>query len=359
MSRLEVVVGAQFGSEAKGHVVQRLTERAQKQDHMPAVIRVAGPNAGHTGYDAQGRPWALRQVPVAAVTEGPAYLGIAPGSEIDPPVLLDEIDRLTAAGLMNNKVLWVSGEATVISDEHKARENAGFQHTDDLVKRIGSTGKGIGAARADRLMRGAQRVRDAYWLLAELGTRKVTMVNTDHKPFIDPEVVIIEGTQGYGLGLHAGFYPFCTSSNCRASDFMAMAGVHPWEFAKTEVWAVARIFPIRVAGNSGPLRNETSWEELGLPPEFTTVTKKMRRVGQSDWDLVAKAVQANGGAPTVRLAITMVDQLFPELANRPIVDADRESYREVARYLGEVEALTKARIGMVTTGPNTYTWRTH
>jgi len=356
---LDVVVGAQFGSEAKGHVVQRLTERLQPGG-MPQVVRVAGPNAGHTGYDAGGQPWALRQVPVAAVTDGPAVLGIAAGSEIDLPVLLDEYDRLRDAGLMRNKMLWVHGEATMITDLHKQIEAGGLMRDPvaqavypDLVKQIGSTGKGIGAARASRIMReSGYRLVDNPSAMEHLEDRGIAIARHDHRTASLHEHTIIEGTQGYGLGLHAGFYPQCTSSNCRAVDFMAMAGIHPWEFEKTRVWAVARMFPIRVAGNSGPLRNETTWEELGLPEEHTTVTKKVRRVGYPDWELVRQAVQANGGAPTVRLAITMADQMFPNMRDCTFDELDGEDWRHFDQYKSEIERQTHAQVGLVTTGPN-------
>lgn len=354
-AKLEIVVGAQFGSEAKGHVVQRLTTRAQERGAV-AVVRVAGPNAGHTGHDADGTAWALRQVPVAAVTPGPAILGIVAGSEIDPPVLLDEYDRLRAAGLMANKMLWVSEEATLIDDDHKIAEGTG---RDNLVHAVGSTGKGIGAARADRAMRKARRLKDDEGLLHELATRGISIADARYKPATLINTLIIEGTQGYGLGLHAGFYPQCTSSNCRASDFMAMAGVHPWQFDETEVWAVARMYPIRVAGNSGPLNEETTWEALGLPEERTTVTKKVRRVGMPDWELVRRAVAANGGAPTVKLAVTMVDQMFPWLKDRFMADPDLifdDRYPEVLDYFARIERATQAKIGLVTTGPDQATF---
>lgn len=342
---LEVVVGAQFGSEAKGHVVQRLTERAQQRGICPLVIRVAGPNAGHTGYDADGQAWALRQVPVAVVTPGPAILYIAPGSEIDLPVLLDEIDRLTSAGLMKGKYLYVSAETTMITDEHKHLESVG-----NLVGKIGSTGKGIGAARADRIWRHAKRLIDDRRAMDELQARHVKVM--PHFARFDEWLhVIIEGTQGYGLGLHAGYYPKCTSSDCRAIDFMAMAAINPWEF-DVSVWAVARIFPIRVAGNSGPLRNETTWEALGLPEEHTTVTKKVRRVGMPDWRLVREAVMANGGPPVVRLALTMLDQKFRTARDLP-VDLEDEI---LMKYIAHVEFDTGAKVELVTTGPNTATF---
>lgn len=354
MSKLQIVVGGQYGSEAKGHVVQRLTERAQIDNACPQVVRVAGPNAGHTGYDKEGRAWALRQIPVAAVTDGAAVLGIAAGSEIDLPVLLDEYDSLRDAGLMRHKMMWVHGEATIITEHDKAIE-AGLPGHANLPKSIGSTGKGIGAARSGRIMREpGRRLIDDPEAVEALHRRGIAIADHQHSVSggIRSNHTIIEGTQGYGLGLHAGHYPQCTSSNCRAVDFMAMAGVHSWEFQTTEVWVVARIFPIRVAGNSGPLHGETTWEALGLPDEHTTVTKKVRRVGSPDWELVARAVRANGGAPTVRLAVTMMDQMFPELRDVAFhtVEADHDG---AYAYLRDIERTVKAHVGMVTTGPNT------
>lgn len=351
MKKLLVVVGAQFGSEAKGHVTQRLVEREQEQGRFVHTVRVAGPNAGHTAYDPDGMAWALRSVPVAAVVPGPAVLGVSAGSEIDPPVFFDEIDRLNAAGLLDDKMVYVHGEATLLTDEHKEAEQIV-----GLVSKIGSTGKGIGAARADRLMRKAARVKDSDDFIAGCKARDIGIAGSGYDPAnasLDGTSVIIEGTQGYGLGLHAGFYPQCTSSDCRAADFMAMAGIHSWQFQETEVWAVARIYPIRVAGNSGPLKDETSWEALGLPEERTTVTKKVRRVGMPDWDyLVREAVARNGGAPVVRLAVTMLDQMFPNVRDQKIADWDNEDWRAVADYVSSVEKVIGAKVEMVTTSPN-------
>jgi adenylosuccinate synthase len=314
---------------------------------------VAGPNAGHTGYDAKGNSWALRQVPVGAVVDGALVLGIAAGSEVDPDVLIDEVTRLKAAGLLKGKTLWVHGEATLIEPTHHEQESP---EGADLHKRIGSTGKGIGAARAARIWRQAKRVIDEPGFVKALEDLGV-LVTSSIGVAATAQTTIIEGTQGYGLGLHMGHYPQCTSSDCRAIDFMAMAGVNPWEFDETEVWAVARVYPIRVAGNSGPLKDETSWEALGLPEERTTVTKKVRRVGGEDWNLVRAAVYANGNHPVVRVALTMLDQKFPEMRDRGVNGPLEQDLAErVTAYLTDVQKQIGAEIKMVTTGPNTASW---
>jgi adenylosuccinate synthase len=348
MSKLIVVVGGQFGSEAKGHVTKRLLMReVQEYDARCLVVRVGGPNAGHTVLDADEVAWPLRQVPVGAVVPE-AQLLIAAGSEVDPDVLLSEIDRLREGGHDLVRRLHVSSEATVLTVDHQWVEKG-----EEIQHRIGSTAKGIGAARVDRIKRTARRVIDDAKLCERLRDRGVFVHYDPAEIPRDYDTVIIEGTQGYGLGLHAGYYPYCTSSDCRAIDFMSMAGVSPWQFSDGEVWIAVRPFPIRVAGNSGPLHKETSWDDLGLPPEFTTVTKKTRRVGRWDSNLVRAAVAANGGTQygtIVNMAFTMADQVVPELAGR---NADRlASSDSLDVWINAVEQCG-ATVKLVTTGPDT------
>lgn len=314
--RLQVIVGGLFGSEAKGHVAGYLAS-----DNNPIMaIRVAGPNAGHSVVNPKtGVKHALRQIPVAMVTDPNAVCCIAAGSEVDIEVLANEIDMLEEDGINIRGAgrLKIDPSATILTAAHKADELAA-----SLTDRIGSTGKGIGAARAARLMRTAARVADYQLTLSGEGVDIVPIAEmVQYMP--NETTVQIEGTQGYGLGLHTAYYPQVTSSDCRAIDFMAMAGMNPWWFEGLEIWVVVRPYPIRVAGNSGPLHEETTWDALGLPPEYTTVTKKMRRVGRWDTALVRAAIQANGGYTrsgvrdplgAVHLALTMADQLDPQVA---------------------------------------------
>jgi adenylosuccinate synthase len=166
--------------------------------------------------------------------------------------------------------------------------------------------------------------------------------------------VVVEGTQGYGLGLHTENYPQVTSSDCRAIDFLGMAGISPWDLdvGPFEVIVVIRTHPIRVAGNSGPLKDETSWEHLNLPEERTTVTNKVRRVGQWDSRLVDQAIRANGGGgwnDTVKLAVTMLDQKFPEVKN--LADSDLWS-SEARSWIQDVQDEFETDVAYVGTGPD-------
>lgn len=346
---VDVIVGGQFGSESKGRVtLDVIRDRLAQRQHVHSV-RVAGPNAGHVVIDPQGRRWAMRQLPVGFV-EPEVQLVIAAGSEIDARVLASEIVEVEAAGYSVRNRLWIHPEATYLEPRHIQDEK-----DSDLTERLGSTAKGIGAARADRVWRTARRVTDAPEVFGDLG-RIAGVSGIRHQVGVS---VVIEGTQGYGLGLHAGHYPQCTSSDARAIDFLAMAGISPWDLQDPRhdlrVWVVIRPYPIRVAGNSGKLPGETTWNDLGLPEEKTTVTQKVRRVGEFDPAIVRQALEANGYACT-RIALAMADQVAPSLAGTRTLQAISELPPEEAERLQELlwRIPSLARVQQIGTGPDSH-----
>lgn len=344
-----VVVGGQFGSEAKGSVVgfTAFEDAASGQAHIG--VRVGGSQAGHTVYDINSVKWPLRHVPVSFVNPD-AILVIAAQSQIDIGVLRSEVDALEAAGHQIRNRLRIDAQATVITDEDKQTEA-----DRSLTARLGSTAKGVGAARSARVLRDSPLVKDRLEEFAKF-LPESAIDNTSEQIMNYLALgahVVIEGVQGYGLGLHAGHYPFCTSADARAIDFLAMAGISPWStlVSGVRVVVVARVYPIRVAGNSGPMHEEATWEALGLPAEKTTVTQKVRRVGHWDADLIRDAVAANGGGfnSDVVLALTMVDQLYPELTDVNPIDFHSDALNFVAKCGDDAQA----RVALVGTGPQT------
>lgn len=372
-SSVYVVVGGQNGSEAKGAVAGRVCADLAARGRRVVCVRVGGPNAGHTVIGAcpedctedhapthpgdsprESHPWRLRQVPVAAVTDIEAKLVIAAGSEIDPEVLAREIAQLDSAGYEVTSRLFIDRSATWLTAGHIFREV-----DSKLSDRIGSTAKGIGAARADRIWRTAQTWADFVQQWG--GSHRPQGVDFRHVYQVDSAemlhdllgragyAVVIEGTQGYSLGLHTQNYPQVTSGDCRAIDFLAQAGVSPWQRdgdgwgVDTKVVIAVRPYPIRVAGNSGPLKNETTWAELGLPEEYTTVTQKVRRVGAWDPEQVRQAIRANGGPNrgVVWLALTMQDTVCPEIAGQD------SSLRGWAGRLDDEQAMVSAVVGLM------------
>lgn len=372
MSKIHVVAGGQFGSEAKGAVAAFLSQQVKG----PVVgVRVGGPNAGHTVYGAchprctvgghpdggspqKDHPWRLRQIPVLAVSRPDAQLVIAAGSEIDVRVLMGEIDLLESAGYDIANRLIIDRNATIIMDDHKVTESE-F----GLQSRLGSTAKGIGAARADRIMRTAPRVADMVLVdndqslthIPESWMFDTVAVLAQHTRL--GNTIIVEGTQGYGLGLHTKYYPFVTSGDCRAIDFLAQAGISPWG-SDVHTWLVIRPNPIRVAGNSGPLKGETTWHDLGLPEEKTTVTQKVRRVGGWDADLVNDAILANGGpSDRLHLVLTMVDHKVPDaIGATRLEDMSGEVIESVRNLVYDLESGLSAKIELIGTGPRTMMW---
>lgn len=364
MGRLMVVVGGQFGSEAKGACAAALAERSED----PLVIRTGGPNAGHTVWG--GTPhqeFKLRQLPTAAVSNPDARLAIAAGSVVDPELLSKEISDTGC-----DRFIHVDEMATVLESHHVDEELYAARQLNNW-----STQKGIGAARSARTMRTAKVWRDVQCDqtvtsdVAHLARRQLQRGGD----------VIIEAAQGYGLGLHTTFYPKTTSADCRAIDALAAVGLSPWEWSDLatkftsvsistidlEIWVVMRPYPIRVAGESGPLYRETSWSELGLPEEHTTVTNKVRRVGAWDAALAHASILANGGpSPAVRVWFSMIDQVIPRLKG-----VNTEAFNQGRDYLGGPEA-DRVRDGLgdwaalvrqagstihaIGTGPDTHIW---
>jgi len=341
---IDIVVGGQFGSEGKGAIVAHLARTGEK-GIVPTVVRVGGHNAGHTAFDDAGVPWALRTVPVGAVVG--ARCVIAKGSEVDERVLNDELVALAAGGHDIRGRFFIDSQTTVMGADEIATES-----TAGIVGRIGSTGKGVGAARASRIMRTAKLYDGVFAADTTAMLLRQLEAGTAY--------IIVEGVQGYGLGLHAGFYPTCTSCDCTAIDALAAVGISPWGVAAIggppTVYVVLRTHPIRVAGPSGPLFEETTWEALGaksggyIKPEKTTVTKKTRRVGGWDAKLAHRAIVANGGpAPNVVVALTFLDYIFPELSGKtdsscltpPMLD-----------FIKKIETDAGAPVVLAGTGPN-------
>lgn len=328
-NEIHCVVGAQFGSEAKGHVTAQLIERLLFEGNRVWNVRVGGSNAGHSAAAyTNNEIIALRTIPMGAVVSPAVNLVIAAGSEIDPDVLYHEIELLESIGIAVRHRLLIDKFATIIEPRHIDLES-----NSDLNARTGSTNKGIGAARADRLLRKATIARDYTfdYDLAVVDTSAVLNTTID--------TIVIEGTQGYGLGLHTDFYPQTTSGDCRAIDLCAQAGILPTVKRPARVWLVARTYPIRVAGNSGRLANELDWETLNsrnhnINAEYTTVTKKVRRVAEWDKELVRSAIAANGGnGDHLSLCLMFTDYVAPNMRNIESFElCDTEDIAKIAPY---------------------------
>src|SRR5215210_4234 len=329
-----VVVGAQWGDEGKGKIVDLL---AQSSD---VVCRYqGGPNAGHT-IIAGGETFKIRQVPSGAVSGKTSLIGA--GCVVDPEVLLGELDDLEARGLDSSLVV-VSGNAHLIMPWHVAIDQASERRLGKL--QIGTTRRGIGPAYADKASRIGIRVQDLLdpkilrqkievalaeknlWLerVYEAETFDLDDVAARYESFAqrlrpyvadtsllvdealrEGESVLCEGAQGTLLDLDHGTYPFVTSSNPLAGAAATGLGIGPNRIAT--VLGVAKAYVTRVGEGPFPTEIEGPDQERvrELGHEFGTTTGRERRCGWLDLVALRYAVRVNG---IDSLALTKLDVL--------------------------------------------------
>lgn len=329
---VDVIVGGQYGSEGKGQIVAFL---AKEYD---LLVRVGGPNAGHTVYE-DPKSYTHHHLP-SGTRKCDAHLLLAPGMVINVEKLLIEIsdckvecDRLS-----------IDPQAMIINEgDIKAEE-------EELKNRIASTCQGVGYATARKILRGnnLKLARD----VKELKPYLRPAIDVLMKTLAENGRVLLEGTQGTGLSLNHGIYPFVTSRDTIVSACLSEAGIPPSRVRRCVV--VCRANPIRVAGNSGPMPQEIKWAEIsrrsGIPlkellqREKTSTTHRRRRVAEFDWELLKKAAFMNG--PT-DIALTFVDYLSPK--NRLVRRFDQLT-KETRDLIEEIEHVAKARVSLIGTG---------
>lgn len=264
-----VLVDGQFGSTGKGLFAAFIAETTVMKPNW--VTTNAGPNSGHTAY-FRDEKIVTQQMPVASVILD--KLGHRPrtllnaGAIIDPLKLAEEVSRW----FPNHHPL-VHPIAALIAADHKARD-------EETISAIASTGKGIGPALADKLGRfNGYVARDLFLPVLPNGEPRTW----DNFWLWDRDIVFVETAQGFSLGLNSVFYPHVTSRECTVMQAIADARI-PAQMVR-QVAMCVRTYPIRV-GNVGeahsgdyyPDQTEISFEDLGVEPEFTTVTNRKRRI---------------------------------------------------------------------------------
>jgi adenylosuccinate synthase len=338
---LTVVVGGQYGSEGKG----KISAIVAKRDNIDIAVRCGGPNSGHSFLNSDGSLALLRQLPTAAVVDRRSRLLIPAGALVDLTVLRKEMTQFD----IDPARVGVDRNAMIIEETDKEAEAE-----IGLGERLSSTLCGVGHAAARRVLRGAE-VRLATDAMSSHPWLRDLLVNVSdetNEALDRGSNVVVEGTQGFGLSLyHSDHYPKTTSRDTTASGFLSEAGISPRRV--DEIVLVLRTFPIRVAGEqAGPMREEISWEtiqaESGAPEpvrEFTTVSKKLRRVARFDWNLARSAVNVN--RPTT-IALNFIDYLSYSNRGRT---ARRELTANAQAFVAAVEATLKTKVGMIGTGP--------
>lgn len=333
-----IVLGAQWGDEGKGKVVDLFSENF----HIVARYQ-GGHNAGHTVFIGE-RKFVLKLIPSGILRPGLKAV-IGNGVVIDPCALLDEMETLEAAGIAVSKQLAISNRAHVIFPFHRIVEKMSEGRQDRIP--LGTTSRGIGPCYEDKIGRRGIRIADLYepeafcTLYSALAEDKQLLAQCFgiHEPIdyenirdqylklaerIRPMVcdtsqllndamrsgkrVLFEGAQGSMLDVDHGTYPFVTSSSATAGGACTGAGVPPT--AIDGVIGVSKAYTTRVG--SGPFPTELN-DEIGerirkAGNEFGAVTGRPRRCGWFDVPLLRYTAMINGFTSLVITKLDVLDQ---------------------------------------------------
>lgn len=328
---ITAVIGAQFGSEGKGKICAYLSRE------MRHSVRTGGANAGHTVVE-NGTSRVFRHLPCAAVHPAvKLYLGA--GAVIDCSVLYGELEHTVSAAHR----LVIDPQAAIITSEDLLAEAV-------IQESIGSTGKGVGMALQKKIARDgtATLARDVPGLEAYLNAVSDILCEA----CAHGEPIMLEGTQGTGLSLHHGAYPFVTSRDVTVGSLCGEAGLPPNAVQRAVL--VVRPYPIRVSGNSGPLHGEITWDTVKQRSgstyslvERTTVTGNIRRVGEFDLQAVKRAARMNGATD---IALTFADHLDARCYGTTV---RRQLPNPVLRFIEMLEHGVDLPVSLVSTGPET------
>ena len=361
-----VVVGAQWGDEGKGKLVDVLAERAD------FVVRYqGGANAGHTVVIGDSQ-FILRQIP-SGILHPNVTCVIGNGVVLEPENMFAELDQLSERGIDTSNRLFISDRAHLVLPYHKLLDAAS-----ERSQKLGTTGRGIGPAYEDKYGRRGIRVTDlrrvecAPQLLTERvarANRLLEMMGSSERASLEHHVellerlaprllplaadtglmvhravregrrVLLEGAQGALLDVDHGTYPYVTSSNTTAGGAAVGVGIGPT--AINDVLGVVKAYTTRVGNGPLPTEAESPHGERlrQLGGEFGAVTGRARRCGWFDATVVRYAARVNG---LTGLAVTKLDVLdsFAEIPVGIAYQLDNQSCEEMP---SEVDALGRVR----------------
>jgi len=364
---VDIIVGLAFGSEGKGRVAEHLiVDRT-----YDAIVRTGGPNAGHSVWNPdRTKQYAFQVIPCVGMSDPDVKLVLGAGSQIDLEIFKREIQWLESEGISTHERIIVDPYASIIDLRHKMAESGGEnacawirngkdpaecknydrlhgcsncpEHAPDLNDIIGSTRHGGGAALVEKIQRkGKMRhAKDIDMLQPYLcDTRVSEFLNNVERAGGN---ILLEGAQGMMLSIHHGYYPYTTSRSTGPAQWLMEAGLSP--LTVRDIVGVTRLYPIRVAGNSGPSKGEEiSWdiisERIGKHViESTTVSKRVRRVFEFSGDEFHYACDIC--RPSI-LAINFLDYFYPSIGDDMCADM-----REIIAGIGAGQLFVDSLLGV-------------
>jgi adenylosuccinate synthase len=335
MSKVTMITDLQFGSTGKGAIAGKLSMTGE----FDTVISANMPNAGHTAFDAEGNKFVHKALPSGIFSPNVKKAMLGPGAVFNPRTLEKEVDHAMHHGhLTKGAEVLVHAMSVPLTAAMKQEEE------NSAVAGIASTAQGSMVAQVEKMRRnvGLDVVsRDAYRPDSMLPIRVISNSEWIMAVTSGSKKILAEAAQGYSLGINQDFYPYCTSRDCTPARFLSdMALLHK---SLVKVIGSMRTCPIRVGntdkGQSGRCYNdqhEMTWDELGLVPEMTTVTGRIRRVFSFSEQQLSEA-----------LLMTGCDEIFLNFLNYL---PEHEQQQFVSR-VSKIAERTGCVIAYIGTGP--------
>ena len=335
MTKVDVLLGLQWGDEGKGKIVDVLTPK------YDVVARFqGGPNAGHT-LEFNGEKYVLRSIP-SGIFQGNKLNIIGNGVVLDPTLFINEANQLAKSGHDLKSRLVISRKAHLIMPTHRLLDAANEQAKGDA--KVGTTGKGIGPTYTDKISRYGLRVGDiehdfankyaaaktrhlkmleslnypteqleeaeAAWLKAIEELKAFTFVDSEeliNNYLKEDKSILAEGAQGSLLDIDFGSYPFVTSSNTISAGCCTGLGVAPRNIG--EVYGIFKAYCTRVGAGPFPteLFDETGDLLCSLGHEFGSVTGRKRRCGWLDLVALRYTSMLNGATKLIMMKSDVMD----------------------------------------------------
>ena len=342
-----IVIDGQAGSCGKGKICGYIAQK----DNIEISTNNWASNAGHTYVENDNTKIVVSHLPIAILNSN-TKLCINAGAIITPEILEEELKKYKE--IIGERKIYIHPRAMIIKQKHREEEK-------EKIK-SGSTFKGCGAALAEKIMRlsEVELVKDYYNKFSEYAKSKIEIADTSVILNTSDMSILVEGAQGADLDINYGLdYPNVTSRQCNCSQLIADAGISP--FSVKDVIMVIRPYPIRISNKtnigidiySGDYSGskEISWGEIQNRcgcnvnlEEYTTVTKKVRRVFEMNWERLKYNVMIN--KPT-QIALNFAQYI------------DWNAYRcndyndlptKVKEFICKIEEITNVPVTIIGTG---------
>lgn len=344
---ISIVIDGQAGSCGKGKISGYLS----KHDSFSISTNNWSSNAGHTYVSDSGEKIVVSHLPMSILNPNCKLL-LNAGSIITPEILFEEIRKYK--DIIGNRKIYIHPRAMIILEKHREEEKR--------IIKSGSTFKGCGAAYAEKIIRmpGIVLAKDYFSNLPSDISEFIEITDTAKIINECTGNILIEGAQGQDLDINYGLdYPHVTSRMCSASQLIADSGCSP--FKVKDIYMIIRPYPIRISNKTNIGEDIYSGDYAGSPEitwdevknrcgcdidlkEYTTVTKKVRRVFEMNWERLKYNVMINNPTQIVLNFAQYIDWKAYKCKNYDLLP------QKVIDFINKIEKETNVPVTIIGTG---------